>query len=275
MLKTSIFIADAFVGSLEGRQLRGNPAAVAVLEAPRDAAWMQNIAHEMNLSETAFVVPKSATQFDLRWFTPTCEVELCGHATLAAAHVLIEYGWLASDEIAHFYTLSGILTAQKRSQWIGLDFPSQKVEARDLPVELAVCLGLKAAQLPVQAFRAADDWLIEVAVPDFSRVDPDYAALKHFCRRDNSRGVIVTARGEKNIDFISRFFGPAVGVDEDPVTGSAHTKLAPFWGTRLQKREMLGFQASNRGGLVRVEWRDDRVILAGEVVTVLRGDLLI
>ena len=275
MSEIPIFIADAFVGTLAGRVLRGNPAAVVLLDAPRDDEWIQSVAAEMNLSETAFVVQKDAQNFDLRWFTPSCEVQLCGHATLAAAHILWEQEWLSVANSAVFYTLSGLLKAQKRHEWIELDFPAQEVEPRDLPAELREALGLSWPKLKISAFRATDDWLVEVEAPDFSLIDPNFAALKHFCLQDGARGVIVTAEEAGEAHFVSRFFGPAVGVDEDPVTGSAHTKLAPFWGARLQKQQMLGFQASKRGGLVHVSWHDERVILSGQVVTVLRGDLLI
>lgn len=276
MSKTPIFVVDAFVGELNALTLRGNPAAVVLLDAPRDAGWMQEVAAEMNLSETAFLVQKTGRDFDLRWFTPRCEVALCGHATLASAHVLWESGRLISEKEARFHTLSGVLTAQKRGEEVALDFPAQTVENCPLPAALRDALGLEARYGPYEAFRAADDWLIEVAgESQVESLRPDFAALSQISTELGMRGIIVTAPAEfegHGYDFVSRFFAPAVGIDEDPVTGSAHTKLGPFWGEKLGKTHLVGYQASPRGGLVTMNWRQERVELLGRATTRLRGE---
>ncbi len=279
MSETPIFIVDAFVGELPWQILRGNPAAVALLDAPRDDAWMQEVAAEMNLSETAFVCQKDSQNFGLRWFTPRVEVDLCGHATLAAAHVLWESGRLARDQDARFHTRSGLLTAQSEGEWISLNFPAQKVESCALPDALRAALGLEAKYGPYPAFRAADDWLIEAAgQAQVTWMEPDFACLGRICQASKMRGVIASAEPHYEgfgYDFVSRFFAPAIGIDEDPVTGSAHAALAPFWCARLGKNELVGFQASPRGGLVRVELQNGRVQLGGRAQTAVRGELLL
>jgi PhzF family phenazine biosynthesis protein len=244
----------------------GNPAAVCILDKPGDVIWMQNIASEMNLSETAFIAPKGDA-FDLRWFTPTTEVDLCGHATLASAHALWEEGVLKTSQPAHFNTRSGLLTAHRRGQWIELDFPRNTVESIPPPEGLLTALGVDAK------FTGWDetDYLVEVESEATVRaLKPDLAALKNF----PVRGVIVTCRtASEKCDFVSRFFAPRAGIDEDPVTGSAHCSLGPFWADRLGKQKLLGFQASSRGGYVRVALNGDRVLLGGQAVTVFRGEL--
>lgn len=257
-----LFIADAFASG----RFRGNAAAVCLLEAPADAAWMQALAAEMNLSETAFLVPQGDA-FSLRWFTPAVEVELCGHATLASAHVLWETGRLDTARPALFDTKSGRLAAVRLGQWIELDFPARPGTPAQLPAGVVEALGCT----PLAVTRGRDDFLIEVESEAVVRqLSPDFSVLKTL----QARGVIVTARADSaEFDFVSRFFAPAAGVDEDPVTGSAHCMLAPFWGARLDKRSMRAWQASTRGGEVRVDWRGDRVGLAGRCVTVLSGTL--
>ena len=247
----------------------GNPAAVCLLAEPRPEKWLRDVAREMNLSETAFLVPRDG-DFDLRWLTPTVEVDLCGHATLASAHVLWQDGHLRVDEPARFHTRSGLLTAERRGDWIELDFPVKIAAAEEPPPALLPALGVAS---PVAVARNAFDYLVEVASEDELRaLTPDHTAL----RRIAVRGVIVTARATKpSVDFVSRFFAPASGIDEDPVTGSAHTALAPYWAARLGKAEMTGYQASARGGLVRVRMNGDRVILGGKAVTVMRATLLV
>jgi PhzF family phenazine biosynthesis protein len=273
MSEIPIFIVDAFTGTLNGQILRGNPAAVVLLETPRDDLWMQNVAAEMNLSETAFLFRQSESTFHLRWLTPTAEVKLCGHATLASAHVLWEQGILASMAPAHFHTLSGLLTAHQQDGWIELDFPTQKVKIAAAPDGLAQALGIKS-QTPVSYWKAEDDWLLELPMGQVEVLRPNFSWLREISQKLNCRGFIVTsASTSAEYDFVSRFFGPAVGVDEDPVTGSAHTKLAPFWGAQLKKTEVVGYQASARGGLVRCQWRDARVGLRGQAITFLKGRL--
>ena len=267
------------VDSFTDRPFAGNPAAVCVMEKAADATWMQNVAREMNLSETAFVVPRAgagggagagASTFDLRWFTPAVEVNLCGHATLAAAHVLWETKRLRDDVSARFETKSGTLTCVKKDRWIEMDFPSTAATKAPAPPGMLEALGVK---IPGFVGRTRFDYLVEVASEQEVRaLSPDFGKLK----RAEARGVIVTSRAteSKEFDFVSRFFAPQAGVDEDPVTGSAHCALAPFWRERLGKDSMIGYQASARGGIVRVTARAERVILAGQAVTVLRGELI-
>jgi predicted PhzF superfamily epimerase YddE/YHI9 len=246
---------------------RGNPAAVLVLEEERDDAWMQDVAREMNLAETAFLRPGEEA-WGLRWFTPVREVDLCGHATLASAHVLWETGRLARDEAAAFDTRSGRLGARRAGEWIELDFPLERPLPAEPPPGLIEALGVRARAVG----RNRMDYLVEVGtVAEVRAADPDITRL----RAVEARGVILTARADGGVaDFVSRFFAPRVGVDEDPVTGSAHCALAPYWAERLGRTEMTGYQASARGGTVGVRVKGERVILAGQAVTVLRGELL-
>jgi predicted PhzF superfamily epimerase YddE/YHI9 len=220
----------------------------------------------MNLSETAFVVP-AADGFELRWLTPTVEVSLCGHATLAAAHALWESSRVAGDTI-RFSTRSGVLTATRRADGIELDFPLNPEEPVEPPPGLLPALGTAARHVGKSRF----DFLVEVESETAVRtVAPDFRRLATV----SDRGVIVTARSaDPRFDFVSRFFAPAAGIDEDPVTGSAHCCLADFWGRRLGKTSLVGFQASARGGVVRVRVAGDRAILGGRAVTVAKGELV-
>ena len=255
------------VDAFTDRPFRGNPAAVCVLPGPADAGWMQSVAREMNLSETAFLHREEGV-FRLRWFTPSVEVALCGHATLASAHVLWSEGHLAPSAQARFATLSGLLTAERRGDWIELDFPLEPAVAGDAPAEILDSLGAPAVW--VGADRNGR-YLIELASEAAVReLRPDFARM---ASRPN-HGVIVTARaGTPGVDFVSRFFAPNLGIDEDPVTGSAHCALAPYWAERLGRTEMTGHQVSARGGVVRVGMAGERVTLQGQAVTVLRGEL--
>jgi PhzF family phenazine biosynthesis protein len=255
-----LFQIDAFTSEA----FRGNPAAVCLLDRERDAAWMQSVAAEMNLSETAFLLA-AVDGYSLRWFTPAVEVALCGHATLASAHALWEEHGLGS---ARFHTKSGVLTAERIGDLIELDFPATREERVDAPEGLLESLGISD---PVYIGRNKFDYLVEVASEDVVRkLDPDHAQL----RRIPVRGVIVTSRATmEGADFVSRFFAPGSGVDEDPVTGSAHCCLTPYWSAKLGKDEMTAYQASRRGGVLHVRLAGDRVKLAGEAVTVLRGEL--
>ncbi|NNL64762.1 MAG: PhzF family phenazine biosynthesis protein [Myxococcales bacterium] len=260
---TEIFQVDAFTD----RPFAGNPAAVCPLADAPEEGWMQNVAREMNLSETAFFWPEGDA-LRLRWFTPGGEVELCGHATLATAHVLWETGRLEAAAAANFDTLSGRLGARRDGDYIVLDFPALEGEPVAAPAGLPAALGAE----PAAVSRARFDLLVELASADAVRtLRPDFRALGDL----DCRGVAVTARGDDGVhDFVSRFFAPKYGIDEDPVTGSAHCQLGPYWGPLLDKDEMLAYQASERGGVVRVTLRGDRVGLAGRAVTVLRGGLL-
>jgi PhzF family phenazine biosynthesis protein len=286
-----LYQVDAF----SDRPFAGNPAGVCILSAddPRasDASWMQNVAREMNLSETAFLRPRS-DGFDLRWFTPAMEVDLCGHATLASAHVLYERGVLPAGEEARFYTASGLLTAVRRGEWLELDFPAEPAEPAEAPAALREALGARALFVG----RNRLDYLVEVESEEAVRsLRPDLARLRTL----RERGVMVTSRARfrnsgvkpgfagvkpgfagvalsrspRDYDFVSRFFAPGAGIDEDPVTGSAHCCLGPYWGGRLGKSELTGYQASARGGLVRVRLAGPRVKLGGRAVTVIQGML--
>ena len=262
-LAQSIVQVDAFTSE----PFQGNPAAVCVLPGPADAPWMQRVASEMNLSETAFLY-KEADGFRLRWFTPATEVDLCGHATLASAHVLWLDGHLPPGEQARFQTLSGLLTADLRGDWIELDFPQEPASPTELPDALLRALGAPA----VAVGKNRMDYIVELESDAVVRgLTPDFGLLATV----PTRGVIVTARSDSpEFDFVSRFFCPQVGINEDPVTGSAHSCLAPYWAERLGKDAMTGFQASTRGGVVRVRLAGDRVKLQGQAVTVLRGELV-
>jgi predicted PhzF superfamily epimerase YddE/YHI9 len=249
------------VDSFTNQPFAGNPAAVAVVDAFPDEARMQDIAREMNLSETAFVVARADGSYDLRWFTPTVEVDLCGHATLATAHVLGGRGT--------FHTRSGeLVCAPGEDDWIEMDFPADPPAAETPPSTIAATLGLDAdASPPVRGFaRGRSDVLVELAGADTVRaLHPDLGAVAAL----RSRCVIVTAAGDRpRIDCVSRVFAPNAGIAEDPVTGSAHCALAVYWGERLGRDELVGEQASARGGMVRMRRRGERVVLGGQAVTV-------
>lgn len=261
-----IIQVDAFTN----RRFGGNPAAVCVLPAMAPEQWMRDVAREMNLSETAFLAPEDGG-YHLRWFTPAVEVDLCGHATVASAHVLWEDGHLPPDKSARFHTRSGLLSATKRSDWIELDFPATCPEAAPPPAGLLEALSPGNPLAARFVGRSKFDYLVEIASEELLRaLDPDHSAL----RKLPVRGIIVTARSESpDFDFVSRFFAPGSGVDEDPVTGSAHCALGPHWARQLSKSQLVAYQASARGGVVRVSVQGDRVILGGQAVTVLRGEL--
>jgi PhzF family phenazine biosynthesis protein len=245
---------------------RGNPAAVCLLDRRRDDAWMQSLAMEMNLSETAFLL-RNGDGWSLRWLTPTVEVDLCGHATLASAHALWEEGLLTAEQTARFQTRSGLLTATRSGAWIELDFPQKPEERADAPAGMLEALGIAS---PRYVGRNKFDYLVEVGSEEEVRaLTPDHATL----RRIEARGVIVTSRGSAPYDFISRFFAPGSGIDEDPVTGSSHCALGPYWAPKLGKTDLLAYQASPRGGVMRVRLDGERVKLGGRAVTVLRGEL--
>jgi PhzF family phenazine biosynthesis protein len=258
-----LFHVDAFTD----QPFTGNPAAVCFLPAWKDDRWLQAVAAEMNLSETAFVV-KNADGFDLRWFTPTVEVDLCGHATLAPAHVLWQQGLAKPDQEIRFSTKSGILNANLRGDEIELDFPLKPEQPAPAPPGLVEALGIS----PKYVGRNQFDYLVEVeSEAVLRRMAPDFGRLAAV----PVRGTIVTSRATfPGIDFVSRFFAPAAGINEDPVTGSAHCCLGDFWRKRLRKSEFVAYQASPRGGLVRVRVTMDRAFLGGKAVIVAKGEML-
>ncbi|HVT58013.1 MAG TPA: PhzF family phenazine biosynthesis protein [Thermoanaerobaculia bacterium] len=258
IVQVDAFASEAFAG---------NPAAVCILPEPREAGWMQNVAQEMNLPATAFL-RRREDGFGLRWFTPTVELDLCGHGTLAGAHVLWESGQLAAAEPARFHTRSGLLTAARRGEWIELDLPAASEEEVAAPPGLAAALGVTPRYVGKSRFYLLVELEGEEAVRNLR---PNLALLGAI----PARGVIATGRSaSRGYDFVSRFFAPALGIDEDHVTGSAHCCLAPFWSRRLDKKMLVARQISTRGGVLKVEFDEDRVRLGGQAVTVLRGELL-
>jgi PhzF family phenazine biosynthesis protein len=262
-MDVKIYQVDAFTS----KPFSGNPAAVCILEEPRDKTWMQDVAREMNLSETAFL-HKEEDSYRLRWFTPVTEVDLCGHATLASAHVLWETDLLGSQEQAHFHTLSGLLKAKQKGEEIELDFPVTIAEPEDELKGLSEALGVTPIYLGKTKFFYLVEVRSEIEVRDLK---PDFDKLKLL----PASAVIVTSVAEtEGYDFVSRCFAPNVGIDEDPVTGSAHCCLGPFWSERLGKDELVAYQASDRGGTLRIRVEGDRVFLGGRAVTILRGVLV-
>ena len=255
-------IVDAFTV----QPFAGNPAAVCLLERPADDAWMQNVAAEMNLAETAFLLREN-DGYRLRWFTPMTEIDLCGHATLASAHTLWQTGRCRPDAAIGFQTRSGLLTAERRGEWIELDFPALPVAACEPPQEIAAMLGV----VPRFVGSCKIGYLCELDSEEaVCRLTPDIARLATL----GVLGTMVTARSKGGeFDFVSRFFAPAIGVPEDPVTGAAHCALATYWAEQLGRNELLGFQASRRGGTVRVRLDGERVRLGGQCITVLEGAL--
>jgi PhzF family phenazine biosynthesis protein len=258
-----LFQVDAFAD----RVFAGNPAAVCLLGGPAEAGWMQSVASEMNLSETAFLEPR-AGGYGLRWFTPVAEVGLCGHATLASAHILYETGEAEPTGPVRFDSASGPLTARREDGLLVLDFPARPAGPAPAPPGLLAALGVDGAEW---TGRAKDDLMVVLArEEEVTGLRPDIVALAGY----RTRGIIVTAPASRpGADFVSRFFAPAVGIAEDPVTGSAHCTLAPYWAQRLGRPGLTGYQASARGGTVRVRVDGDRVLLAGRAVTVFSGEL--
>lgn len=258
-----LFVIDAFADAPFG----GNPAAVCLLDAPAEPEWMQSVAAEMNLAETAFVVPAGA-EFGLRWFTPRVEVPLCGHATLASAHVLWD-GWVPHDVSVRFQTASGLLTCTRAGDLIEMVLPADVPEPIALTSHLTDALGV---EITGGFTSRVGKVLVVTDAASVRALEPDFDAIAAL----DGPGVIVTAASDvADFDFISRYFAPAVGIDEDPVTGSAHCALAPFWAERLGRDELVGYQASKRGGTVRCRIDGERVVLGGHAITVTRGDLLV
>ncbi len=263
-MSVSLWVVDAFTEEC----FRGNPAAVCVLQSAVPEPWMQSVAAEMNLAETAFVVRRIDGNWDLRWFTPVVEVALCGHGTLAAAHVLWEMGEAMKTQCLRFHTQSGWLECEWQEGRIVMDFPSRPAEASVMPLGLDAALG----ESVVWCGRSSDDLLVELTDATAVRqLKPNLALLAQI----PVRGVIVTAASDSSkYDFVSRFFAPALGIAEDPVTGSAHGTLGGYWGVKLGRTLLTGYQASKRGGIVGVELCGERVRLSGPAVTVWRGSLL-
>ena len=262
-MKIPIYHVDAFAVE----PFRGNPAAVCLLQSPRSVEWMQNVAAEIALSETAFLVPKG-DGYHLRWFTPKTEVDLCGHATLASAHILYEFGFFDPDESIKFQTQSGLITASFSRGTIELDMPRRDPTPIPVSVELTAALD----QAPVSA-AVYKDQLILAELKDAQAVRsfaPDFKKIAALPFAD----ILITAPCSEKYDFTSRFFSPTQGVPEDPVTGMAHCTLAPYYAERLRKTKFFAYQASARGGEIWVRMGADRVYIGGKAVTVSQGDLL-
>ncbi len=258
----SIFQVDAFTSEA----FCGNPAGVVILTKKMPDQWIQGVALEMNLSETAFIL-KEKDSFSLRWFTPKVEVDLCGHATLASAHVLFEKSYLEHNETVNFDTLSGRLCASVSDGWITLDFPCLSLEQIPVSEKISQALGFS----PNSVYKTDVNILIEMSDPQSVKgFTPNFSKLAEL----PYQGLIITARGDDGrYDFVSRYFAPRAGIDEDPVTGSAHCSLAPYWVPRLNKNKFDAYQVSKRGGNIKVELVNDRVLLTGQAVTIFSGSL--
>jgi PhzF family phenazine biosynthesis protein len=263
-----LYHVDAFTDA----PFKGNPAAVCLTPEPRAEQWMMSVASEMNLSETAFL-QKHADGFRLRWFTPKAEVTLCGHATLASAHVLWEEGMVGQSEDIHFHTMSGVLTARRVDPFIELDFPARLTEPAPSNSALTQALGAEPQCTHTYKTAKGTIFLLELETEAMVRkLRPDFKSLA----ATEARAVIVTARSSTaGQDFVSRYFAPAVGIDEDPVTGSSHCCLAPYWSSKLGRNTLTGYQASSRGGHVRCRHVGDRVCIQGKAVTVFRAELIV
>jgi PhzF family phenazine biosynthesis protein len=257
-MNINMYQVDAFTGKLFG----GNPAAVCPLDSWFPENLMQNIAMENNLAETAFFVPEN-DHFAIRWFTPAVEINLCGHATLASGHVLFNHLNFAGDRIK-FTSKSGDLIVSRNKDLLSLDFPADKPSSIDIPSGLIKALGLE----PIQTLKSRDIMAVFGSEDDILAIKPDFELL----RQVEAHAIIVTAPG-KSCDFVSRFFAPRLGINEDPVTGSAHTALIPYWSERLGKKSMLAHQLSVRGGVLYCEHRSDRVLIGGRAVTYMSGQL--
>jgi PhzF family phenazine biosynthesis protein len=256
-----IYQVDAFTKEI----FQGNPAAVCILDKEIEEELMKNIAMEMNLSETAFLLKKDKG-FNLRWFTPASEVDLCGHATLASAHILWETGIIEDNKEIEFYTKSGLLFAKKEKDLIVLDFPLIEDKETDIPKEISEALNTDIIYSGISKM----DYIVEIEDESLLKsMEPDFEKIK----RKIKRGLIVTAKSNDiNLDFISRFFAPSIGINEDPVTGSAHCCLAPYWRKKLNKTKFKAYQASKRGGYLEIEIKNNRVHIKGEAIIVLKAE---
>lgn len=263
-MNIQIFQVDSFTV----KPFTGNPAGVCILDQPKNETWMQAVAAEMNLSETAFLLPKGGG-YNLRWFTPTTEVDLCGHATLASAHILYEFGFYEQDETIEFFTRSGKLISSFDKGFIELDMPRYEPLEIETPTSLVNALGLEPVSTAVLEQKTIiAEFQNDEDVQNFK---PDYQKLADLLYKD----ITITAKSTNpKYDFITRFFSPRTGINEDPVTGSVHCLLGPYWAKKLTKDKLLAYQASARGGEVRIRLSKDRAFIGGKAITVLRGDLV-
>jgi len=264
-MKIPLFQVDSFTV----KPFKGNPAGVCLLEQPRDAVWMQDVAREMNLSETAFLTPKGDDYY-LRWFTPSTEVDLCGHATLASAHVLFELGYYDPDETIHFHTKSGVISATFDHGTIELDMPLIKfIPAVSTPL-LEDILGQK----PLAAVHSEDHAILLAEIADYAVVQAFEPDIKKIACLEETDLIITAQCSDDKFDFVSRFFSPHTGIPEDPVTGLGHCILTPYWAAKLNKDRLIAYQASARGGTVWCRLGEDRVFLGGKAVTLFSGEIL-
>jgi len=262
-MSQNVIQVDAFTA----QPFSGNPAAVCLMEKPGDEAWMQQVAAEMNLSETAFLYPYEHG-YHLRWFTPKAEVDLCGHATLATAHVLYDDGHVSPTDEIHFFTRSGWVSATTGDRWLTMHFPRQEPVEVEPPEGLVEALGV----IPVYVGRYKSGLLVQVASEaEVRAVRPDLGRLRAM---DHAKTCVTSVADDPAVDFVSRLFAPILGIDEDPVNGNSHTVLTPFWAARLGKTELLAHQASERGGELRLRLDRATVHIGGQCVTVMRGELL-
>lgn len=264
-MKQDIFQINAFTTT----PFSGNPAAVCLLDAPKDMPWMQRMTQEMNQPVTAFVSPRKNNEYDLYWFTPTTELNLCGHGTLGSAHILWEQKHVKPDECIQFHTKSGLLTVKQVNEGIQLDFPANPVQKSEIPAELE-----QAIQVPFRnVVKNTLGYIVEVETEEVvKKLKPNLDLLSVI----PVTGIIVTSLSSSpDFDFISRYFAPRIGINEDPVTGSAHCGLGPYWGKKLQKKRLIGYQASYRGGKVNVELVENRVLLTGQALTIFQGKLML
>jgi len=264
-MKIPIFQVDSFTV----KPFKGNPAGVCLLEQPRDEAWMQAIATEMRLSETAFLSPKG-NDYNLRWFTPSTEVDLCGHATLASAHILFELGFYDPDETILFHTKSGVISATFNHGTIELDMPL----IRSVPVESTPLLEEILGQVPLAVARSEDNAILVAEITDSSDVETFEPDFKKIASLEETDLIITAQTSGGKYDFISRFFSPDTGIPEDPVTGLGHCFLTPYWAAKLNKDQLIAYQASARGGTVWCRLGKDRVYLGGKAVTLFSGEIL-
>ncbi|WCK56765.1 PhzF family phenazine biosynthesis protein [Aneurinibacillus sp. Ricciae_BoGa-3] len=260
-MQPSIFHINAFTD----KPFSGNPAAICILDTPQEKQWMQRMAQEMNQPVTAFIFRRTNNLYDLHWFTPTTELDLCGHGTLGSAHVLWQQDYLTPDKGIQFYTKSGLLTVKQVSDGIQLDFPANPPVDAEVPAELKQALGIPAKHVAKNSL----GYILEVESEEIvKKIQPNFELLSFI----PVTGVIVTSPSSyTDFDFVSRYFAPRIGINEDPVTGSAHCGLGPYWSAKLQKKKLIGYQASSRGGIVKLELRENQVLLTGQAITILEG----
>lgn len=260
-----IFQVDAFTS----RPFKGNPAAVCIMDHEPEKEWMQNIAMEMNLSETAFVFPGKECRI-IRFYSPEAEIPLCGHATLSASHILYEAGVVKADEEIRLSSKAGELVIRKNGEWITMNFPAYHLKVMEITNEFESLTGIK----PVELHRTDHGWTFALLKDeaDVMNISPDFARMKDSVFGD----LIITApSSDKNFDFCVRCFAPALGINEDPVTGSAHCALVPFWTEKTGKKDFISHQVSKREGILKVSLKNDRVEISGQALTILKAELYV